>query len=87
MKVTVDVNMHDITDGNQGSCWDCPVALAVRRALPDYTVVVFDDSISLLARKTDEQHSINISEDVEAFIRSFDNDGDVRPFSFELEID
>lgn len=86
MKVIVDVTMDDITDGEQGSCWACPVALAIGRALPEYVASVFDDSLILLGRRTDEHHTLHVSEEVEAFIRSFDNDGDVRPFSFELEI-
>jgi hypothetical protein len=87
MIVDVHVKDEDIRDGDQGSCSECPVALALSRAIPNAAIHVFDDSVIIMPYDSDRRFSLNLPDNVCDFISSFDNDGDVWPFSFQLELD
>lgn len=87
--VHITVTADDIAAGMPGSNCRCPIALAIRRALPWltapglpvvqlYAVELADGLDAPLAALPDEAAT---------FIEDFDHGGLVVPFAFDLEID
>jgi hypothetical protein len=64
----------------------CPVALAIRSALPSmkYISVVF--STAFLLRDSMREYEAFLPEEVVIFVDDFDNGLPVFPFEFELDI-
>ncbi len=92
--VTVNVTEADISNGLRLYGDRCPIALAMRRALPMYPNLytsygaVFSGSSSSMAfcrfNGTDERFPL--PDCVLAFMRTFDNNHPVEPFSFDIEL-
>jgi len=93
MTFTIDVTDEDIRNGKKTDCYNCPIALAIKRA--------FDGSGYTLSAVSSYQIGFYISKGlfnnapleprVTNFIRGFDTDGFMgnkisQPFSFELEV-
>lgn len=79
MIVRVDVTEGDIQRGWRLDCQECPIALAVSRAVGqpahvDHLVVVLLDS----------QESVNLPLDVRDRMLKYDAGEPMQPFSFEL---
>lgn len=101
MNIKVIVANKHIEEGLPTMPSLCPVALALREALPFvYQVYVDEDSMSVIFRHQDEDHddlfrysqaTLEISEEaefiVEKFIRQFDEHMQVLPFEFDAFID
>lgn len=93
----IDVTAEDIKKGVPGSCCECAVALALRRAFgknsyaevsDSYPVVeIYNQPISLLGRtaKTNVQVNLELENAVGKFIEDFDEDRDlVKPRKFRV---
>lgn len=75
------VSQDDIEKGEKASKCNCPVARAVRRALPQCRIAVpFQREIRI------NDHNYKPSTKVEQFVRRFDKGKPVSPFSFYLKI-
>ena len=89
MRITVD--KHCINEGainaNNGTlnieCW-CPVALAIKKTLPEAkSVFVSEENVSITPAKGESLY-INLPESVRKFIANFDGNRKVAPFAFNL---
>jgi len=86
--VDIYVTDDDIRDGDPANCSECPIALAISRAVPNVAVHVFDDSIIIMPF-ADGESNFTLTLPVNAcnFIHYFDNGLPVQPFSFQLDLD
>ena len=85
MILQVNVTQEDINRGKICMPMNCPVALAVTRAVPNKEVVVSSFKVTT---HTDDPNDIEIAElpeEATAFILAFDNKKSVTPFSFTVE--
>jgi len=83
MKHTIHVTAEDIKNGKPFECEQCPVALAIKRQLEEYDVVV--DGIEICIR----HDYVPTPDPVNVFIGLFDNAKSrhlAEPFWFDLEI-
>lgn len=81
-KVFIEVTQSDIDGGVKGCNFQCPIACAVRRKCVAVSDVMVDrDSIWLAG--SDES---SVSHDQSSFIKDFDNERPVHPFTFELDV-
>ena len=74
----ISVTQQHIDAGLRGSCTGDPIALALKDAGFDF-VWVAPDRIEATVR------TYSIPEDVLEFMKAFDNEHYVQPFTFELE--
>ena len=92
---TVFVKPEDISQGMRSHADLCPVALAVKRLLPDLKadvqVGIEEISISgvgLSGEPGDDRHAtynaVDVPEEVNDFVARFDSCGTVEPFSFTV---
>jgi hypothetical protein len=82
VKVTIDVTQEDINDGEPGTCWGCPIALAASRALP-YAEDVSVGADMLTVGEYDADLPMLASD----FVHRFDNGKPTGgPFAFEVEL-
>lgn len=77
----IEVTESDIEHGQREVCRDCPVALALSRALGK-PVHVFPRC----AYYDNGEEWINLPQEVTAFIVRFDGRLPVSPFSFEVDV-
>lgn len=96
-KVKVGVTKQDVEIGEVGDCTDCPVALAIKRALSLYEgygygsvgVSVDGDQAWLVLPTGDNESRQSWQADLPKKARSriddYDYNGEMRPFSFMLE--
>jgi hypothetical protein len=84
MIITVNVTEDDIRDGQAGVCRECPVALAIKRALPGTDVHVSYERVSLGGPR--RQEILGTPDAVQEFIGRFDSALPVEPFEFDLDI-
>lgn len=76
--MTVTVTQQDINNGHKRNCGHCPIALAVRRVIPDVYVGGYHVFI-------DEIATYKLPDVAIEFIKAFDNERPVKPFSFDIE--
>ena len=78
----IDVLHSDIEYGIKRNCEDCPIARAINRALnnPSRTVEVTHMTVYI------GTETFRLPTVATEFIRTFDDEREVRPFSFEMEI-
>lgn len=77
----VEVTPRDISKGLTGSCRECPVALAIRRATRSRNVVALYQSCDIGRR------SFRVPVSVDRFITAFDHADrnlSVKPFTFRI---
>lgn len=79
----VSVSQEDIAGGMPGSVFSCPVALAIKRAVPEADEVIVAVS-KAYAHVGDCLVSYRLPLDVQGFIISFDMEHPVQPFTFEM---
>jgi len=83
MNVTISVTQADIDDGRHRDCTSCPLALAVRRALPSLPGLsvgnwgIFPDP---------RRDPIELPDTARIFVATFDADLPVEPFSFTIDV-
>jgi hypothetical protein len=85
--ITVKVTQEDIDDGKQASCYDCPLAIALSRAIG------CDVGVSGGKASWVDRYGVNevwLPPVADDWYRRFDNDnygrGPVSPFEFELDV-
>jgi len=83
--VVVEVTADDIKRGEPGSCYTCPVALALERAGFKYPMVLPGDAIFWGSEKQGRQ-AFNTPDHVTRFARLFDRDRVGEPFTFTVEL-
>jgi len=83
MKVHVEVTAEDIATGEPSDYSQCPIALALKRAVPGC-----DPYVSTVLLSLNGRHGIQafIPTCVSMFIMDFDDGDPVDPFAFDLEI-
>lgn len=82
--ITVDVTAGDIARGTPGSGCQCPVALAVERALPGFNLYVGPEVAYLGFDQTGK--TLSLPDEARAFIARFDLGLLVEPFTFDLTV-
>lgn len=82
MIVHVEVTREDIENGNYG-CSRCPVALAIRRAIPGSIPLVTRTNFTLMGASGKKYQTPPGMRD---FILEFDNQLPVEPITFDLEV-
>lgn len=94
-KIKIQVTQEDINKGISGNCTECPIALAVLRALPHFQMVrVGHDMIHCWVFAEDKEkgrwhynagnRTYDIPREAQDFIRDYDRDRPVEPFEFEI---
>jgi hypothetical protein len=85
MKVRIRVTQEDIDRGARTAPTACPIALAVRRALPEL------DQPRVCSRRIYPDGAINadvlLPQAAQDFIDRYDNALAVEPFEFELDLE
>jgi hypothetical protein len=81
---TISVTAAHIARGVRDDCENCPVALAIRDAIPDVKLVAVDGNRATFAGRYD-WIDIELPLAVGEFIGNFDDGGTVGPFSFDLD--
>ena len=80
----IEVTQKDIDNGVQGECQSCPIALAFKRNSNIKRVYVNTKSIDVLHYGIGVK-SYELPKKAKTFIKRFDRQEPVKPFSFELE--
>lgn len=75
----ITVTQEDIEKGRRGDYGACPIALAIKRAIPDGGFISVDDEEILVGHNRFES-----IEAVWSFVYSFDAGDAVEPFEFTL---
>lgn len=81
----ITVTQKHIDEGLIADCSRCPVALAIREVFP-YVDEILIRSTDVWLGKGENLIVKELPIGVRFFIRNFDNDKDVKPFSFELTL-
>ena len=76
-----NVTQRDISRGQVADCYRCPVALSMRRTLGYQVHVVCPEECEFPSGET-----AVFPEEVSDAIECYDNDGEMAPFTFDLEI-
>lgn len=88
-KHTVNVTAEDIREGGRVDAFCCPVALALRRAVPPHVERVGVTGAYAALWTPDCGHrttDVLLPDAARAFIDRYDDGHDVEPFTFEIEI-
>ena len=80
----IEVTQKDIDKGVQGEYTLCPIALAVKRITNFKRVYVNGKSIDVL-QTAKAAKSYELPKKAQTFVKRFDRQEPVKPFSFELE--
>jgi hypothetical protein len=88
MKVKISVTADDIARGVRGLCDSCPIALAMKRLLPDSDIDVENEFVSI------NQRDVSLPAEARDFVGAFDlSDEEFEecwpvpgPFEFDLDI-
>lgn len=85
--MTIFVTEEDISKGISRSCEFCPIANAIQRQTPwKYAVVLLSSVFECESKRADLDGRVDLPESACGFIRDFDADRSVSPFSFEIDI-
>lgn len=84
MTVQVDVTADDIAHGVRKDCDHCPIARAITRALPGYTVEV-SRTYAFACKGQEPGLYADLPGQATKFISQFDAERAVKPLSFELD--
>jgi hypothetical protein len=84
--MVINVTQEHISKGKRLACHECPVALAIAEVVKPEHEVMVDCDISILNQSAGILWDAEYPPEVEEFIRAFDGDQPVEPFSFELDI-
>lgn len=87
----VQVTSKDIREGRERSCIACPIALAIKRLLPDAYIEVGSTGVNFYRNTSDESpfYTSVLPDKAAHFIEDFDDDLSIirlEPFSFSLYI-
>lgn len=81
---TYEVIQEDIDRGVPKSCTDCPVALAMQRTHASHSVSVSYRYAQISNPKQNHFQATELPGDVKQWIRDFDQNKAVKPFTFTL---
>jgi hypothetical protein len=84
MKIQIQVTQEDIDRGVRCTCENCPLALAMTRALAQDVVVVIGEYFFISEADKDAKPLPRVAE---MFRSAFDAGFPVQPFEFELELE
>lgn len=85
--MTIFVTEEDIAEGISRSCEFCPIANAIQRQTPwKYAVVLLSCVFECESKRADLHGRVDLPESACDFIRDFDADRPVSPFSFEIDV-
>jgi hypothetical protein len=79
--VRIDVTQEDIDLGMPGKCGKCPLARAIRRATGSLALVSGEDVYA-----SGFAHLAQLPMEAQKFVKAYDSDQEVHPFSFDLDI-
>lgn len=82
--IKVKVTQSHIDKGARGSCWKCPIALALIEAT-NLTWRVYD-ATAYYYRKNGAEIQIMLPFEVSRFVKNFDKGEIVKPFEFEVVV-
>ena len=80
----IEVTQNDIDKGIQGECQLCPIARAIKRSSNFKRVYVNTKYIEVLHYVTGVK-TYELPKKAKTFVKRFDRQEPVKPFSFELE--
>lgn len=83
MLVTVNVTQECIDDGERHACTQCPIALALQPLVDGLLGV---ERTTFTIRKDTHSATGALPHEARLFVAAFDNQLEVAPFSFELDI-
>jgi hypothetical protein len=78
--VAIEVTIEDVVDGEPESSCGCPIALAVKRALPGRDVEIYRSEFFI------DGYSVKPPASATAFIRAFDRHTHPDPIAFEIDV-
>lgn len=83
----ISITAQDIKNGKACSRNSCPVALAIKKALPGCPVWVDSWFIDIIRTELEFPliTAYHTNDKIERFIKTFDEGGRVKPFSFDLD--
>lgn len=83
--IELSITQEDINLGKPGECSKCPVALALKRAVPIATFLEVDTRTIYFHEPPNLRWFAYTPGTVDAFIQTFDNRKPVAPFQVTLE--
>ena len=84
----IKVTQKDIEEGYRGSCYDCPIAHAVKREVkPTSHTGLNIGATRILHRNGCSWDTYTLPKKAQTFIKRFDGGKPVKPFTFEIEKD
>lgn len=81
----IEVTQKDIDNGVQGECELCPIARAVKRETKRKHVRISREHVEIWRNKSNGSNFYELPKKAQTFVRRFDRQESVKPFSFELE--
>lgn len=81
----IEVTQKDIDNGVQGECQLCPIALAIKSTSNFKRVYVNGKFIEVWHRGNQGIKTYELPKKAQTFVKRFDRQEPVKPFSFELE--
>lgn len=81
----IEVTQKDIDYGIQGESELCPIARAVKRETKRKNVHVDRSTVEIYRNKSNGSNFYTLPPKAQTFVRRFDRQESVKPFSFELE--
>lgn len=84
--MTIHVTQEDIDTGQRNKPWACPVALAIKRAMPTHVVEAGPEVVYLHKPGDLANTAYHTPITASFFIENFDNGAPVSPFSFDLPV-
>ena len=82
----IEVTQEDIDRGLKSSCYECPIAYAYKRKVKNKIRLGFSVGTEYIDHFVGEsQDRYMLPKEAKKFIRRFDQDQPVRPFSFEIK--
>jgi hypothetical protein len=77
-RLRIDVNSDDIAKGKRCSAIDCPIAIAIRRAVPNVEVIVGPTEANIGDLR------LRLPREIQTWIKKYDAEKYVEPLSFLL---
>ena len=81
----IEVTQKDIDEGVQGECTLCPIALAFKRSSNFKRVYVNGKTIDVWYRGDQGIKTYKLPKKAQTFVKRFDRQEPVKPFSFKLK--
>lgn len=86
----IEVTQEDINCGCKGLSCDCPISIATNKKIQSLGYKTYGTLTtlgSIYIYMMDKRHSFDLPIVAAKFVRDFDSDKDVEPFSFEIPLE